>query len=108
MSSRNAYLSVDERSEALLLHEGLGAARAVLQGGERDAGRVVEAARAVLQRGGRLRVEYVECVDPQDLRPRTALAGRTLIAMAVLVGKTRLIDNMVLDIREDGVHDVAL
>jgi len=108
MSSRNAYLSAAERCEALLLHEGLAAARAVVQGGGRDAGRVTAAARAVLQRGARLRVDYVECVDPEDLLPRTTLAGRTLIAVAAFVGKTRLIDNLVLDIRESGVQDVAL
>ena len=108
MSSRNAYLSAAERCEALLLHEGLAAARAVVQGGGRDARRVTAAARAVLQRGAHLCVDYVECVDPEDLRPRTTLAGRTLIAVAAFVGKTRLIDNLVLDIREDGVQDVAL
>ena len=108
MSSRNAYLSPEERREALLLHESLAAARAVVQGGGRDAGRVTAAARAVLQRGTRLRVDYVECVDPEDLLPRTTLWGRTLIAVAAFVGKTRLIDNVVLDIRETGVQDVAL
>lgn len=108
MSSRNAYLSVEDRREALLLHESLRAARAALRAGGRDAATVVQAARAVLQRGARLTVDYVEVVDPETLRPPAVLAGRTLLAVAAFVGGTRLIDNLVVDIRDDGVHDSGL
>lgn len=108
LSSRNAYLGDSERSEALLLHEALEHVRTQLLGGERDAHVLRRALRAVLERGTTLRVDYAEIVDPATLKPVSRLDGRVLCAVAAVVGSTRLIDNLVLDVTGDSVHEVLL
>jgi pantoate--beta-alanine ligase len=105
MSSRNAYLSPAERSEALLLHEALGAGRAVLDAGERDVAPVTARVRAVLGRGRLLQVEYVELVDIETLEPCERVEGDVLLAVAARVGGTRLIDNLMLRVTTSDVQD---
>ncbi len=92
MSSRNAYLSPDERARALSLSRGLGAARARFAAGERDAAALVAAARAALD-GQVDRVDYVELRDAETLAPVTRLEREGVLLIAAFVGKTRLIDN---------------
>jgi len=92
MSSRNAYLSPEERKDALSLSQGLAAAEALCKSGERDAARLVETARA----GLRGRVDYVELRDAESLETVETVAAPAVLALAVFVGKTRLIDNRVL------------
>jgi pantoate--beta-alanine ligase len=94
MSSRNAYLSPDERREALSLSRALAAAQAAFTGGERDAGRLVEAARAQLSPIGR--VDYVELRDAESLETVAEVRAPAVLALAVFIGKTRLLDNLVL------------
>jgi pantoate--beta-alanine ligase len=108
MSSRNAYLSPDERRDGLLLHAALGAARATIEAGERRPAAVLERARGVLATGTRLRVDYVEIVDTEALRPLEAIAGQVLVATAASVGATRLIDNVVLDVQGGHVRESEL
>jgi pantoate--beta-alanine ligase len=108
LSSRNAYLDAAQRSEALLLHGALATARQLLEAGERDPARVQEAMRARLSRGAELRVDYVALVDPATLRPREQLEGRVLVAVAAWVGRTRLLDNLVLEVQGDRVREVGL
>ncbi len=108
LSSRNAYLDASARAEALLLHESLQCAHARVRNGERDAARVRDAMRDVLKRGARLGVDYVELVDTESLRALDELAGRVLIAVAATVDGTRLIDNLVLDVRRDAVREATL
>ena len=108
MSSRNAYLDADERAEALLLHESLRRARQLVQDGERDAARLRQAMRQTLGRGARLDIDYVEVVETPTLRALEQLDGRVLIAVAAAVRGTRLIDNLVLDVRGDDVREVSL
>ncbi len=95
MSSRNAYLSQDERPRALSLSRGLREAQALARGGARDARTIVTAVRQALQAAG-VREDYVELVDSETLTPLSALApgqvGRLLVA--AFVGTTRLIDNV--------------
>lgn len=97
MSSRNAYLSVEERERALALSRGLFAARALFAAGERAADRLVQRVRKELEAVDAA-IDYVEVVDAATLEPQ---AGRTLatpavIAVAASIGATRLIDNVTL------------
>jgi len=97
MSSRNAYLSPEERERALALSRGLGAARSLLQGGSRESAALVGAVRRELEAAG-LREDYVELVDATTLRPLPVVASgqQARLLVAAFVGNTRLIDNQAL------------
>ncbi|RKH58508.1 pantoate--beta-alanine ligase [Corallococcus aberystwythensis] len=97
MSSRNAYLSADERRRALALSKGIRAAQGLLASGTRDTGALVEAARRELQAAD-LREDYVEVRDAGTLAPLVTVApGQTArMLVAAFSGTTRLIDNMPL------------
>lgn len=96
MSSRNAYLSAAERTAARCLATALAAAREACDGGERDAGRLLASARAVLAAEPLARIDYVELVDADSLEPVEHLDRLGVLALAVFIGRTRLIDNTVL------------
>lgn len=98
LSSRNVYLSPDERLAAAAIPRCLEAAQEAIRGGERDPGRIVEASRAVLEAEPLLRVDYVELVDTAHLQPAVAVEGALLLAVAVFAGKTRLIDNAIVNV----------
>jgi pantoate--beta-alanine ligase len=95
LSSRNAYLSSDERVRALGLRKALRAAEAAVDGGERDGSAVLRAARVELDRAG-IEPEYLELRSASDLSPVERVNGTTLLAVAAWVGKARLIDNVIL------------
>ncbi len=97
MSSRNSYLSAAERVTALSLSRALEAARAARERGEIDARALVRAAREELARERGLVVEYVECRDADTLEEITTLSAPAVIAIAARIGRTRLIDNVVLE-----------
>lgn len=94
LSSRNAYLSPAERQAALALSTGLRWAEKAVAAGERDSARIVAGVRAVLEREPLARIDYVEAVDPETLEPAAEVRGEVLLALAVFVGPTRLIDNV--------------
>jgi pantoate--beta-alanine ligase len=101
MSSRNAYLSADERARAAALHRALQAASAALSTGVASAA-ALDAARAELDRAG-IEPEYLEIRDAEDLSPLPSLNGRrAVIAVAAHVGPARLIDNIVIDPSTEG------
>jgi pantoate--beta-alanine ligase len=95
LSSRNAYLSPEERERALGLSRALRAAEATVAGGERDAAAVLAAARAELDAHG-VDPEYLELRTATDLSPVQRVNGSTLLAVAARVGRARLIDNTIL------------
>ena len=95
MSSRNAYLSPDQRRSALALSQGLAAAAAAAAAGERSTAALVAAARAPLE-AAQLRIDYVELRDATELTDLTHLDRPAVLAIAAFVGATRLIDNRVL------------
>jgi pantoate--beta-alanine ligase len=95
MSSRNAYLSPEERSRALDLSRTLLAARTRALHGETDAARLEADARAQLSAAG-LSVDYVEAVDAESMRRVSTVAPGVALAAAIRIGKTRLIDNVFL------------
>jgi pantoate--beta-alanine ligase len=96
LSSRNAYLSAEQRRAALALSRGLAAAEARVQAGERDATEIVDAARAVLAAEPLVRVDYCELRDAVELHELAKLERPGVLALAAFVGTTRLIDNRVL------------
>ncbi len=109
MSSRNAYLGPAERAQAAALYRALGAARALLESGERDPRRVEAAAMDVLRRASVTRIDYVELRSAGDLSTLEAAKGHAILAIAAYAGNTRLIDNMVFDVRDGAVEsDIAL
>jgi pantoate--beta-alanine ligase len=92
-SSRNAYLSTEERAEAVALSRGLAAARVALRRGERSGPRLRRIVQGVLRRYPRVREDYVAVVDAATLEPVRTVRGRILLAVAARVGRARLIDN---------------
>lgn len=96
MSSRNRYLSPEERQSALTLSQGLSTARQLFATGERDGAALIAAAREAMDADPRVRVDYVELVDAETLEPVQQVGQPALLAVAALLGKTRLIDNTVL------------
>jgi pantoate--beta-alanine ligase len=98
LSSRNAYLSPEERAAALAIPRGLSAAVAAFAGGERDAGALAALVRERVTRVA-TSVDYVDVANPDTLRvlaPGERTAERALLALAIRLGSTRLIDNVVL------------
>jgi pantoate--beta-alanine ligase len=96
MSSRNAYLTKDERAQAPALFRALEHGRGLYEAGERDALRVVEAVNERIARESSARVQYVAAVDSETLEDVAVLRPGTMLAVAAVLGATRLIDNVVL------------
>lgn len=101
MSSRNTYLSEEERRSALSLYHSLKLAERLVLGGEKDPERIRKLVKEYIERFPHNRVQYVEIVDPETLRPVDKIKGPVLLALAVFVGKTRLIDNRVIRPQEE-------
>lgn len=93
MSSRNRYLSPSQRKSALVLIGSLRHARDLVRGGERDAAKIQAMAVEMISSTPECAVDYVEIVDPDTLCPVDRIDGRAVMALAVKVGSTRLIDN---------------
>jgi pantoate--beta-alanine ligase len=96
LSSRNAYLSDEERRSARSLSRSLDAARSLVDEGERDAARVERVMRDLLDRTAGVDVEYAAVVDPERFTRVERIEGPSLAAVAARVGRTRLIDNAIL------------
>jgi len=96
-SSRNTYLNKEERQAALILSKSLEKGREAIEAGEHDSQRVVDIIRRSLETEPLARVDYVEVVDFENIQRTPVIAGETLVAIAVYVGKTRLIDNFIVN-----------
>ena len=96
LSSRNVYLSADQRGRALVLSRALREVEKAFQSGERDANTLAQCGRVAIAGEPNVRLDYFEIVDPDTLDPVVRIAGRALVAVAAFVGATRLIDNVVL------------
>lgn len=92
-SSRNTYLSAEERKAALVLSRAVKLGQELVQNGEKNADKVVDAMRALIEQEPLARIDYVSAVDGLTMLPVHEINGGELIAMAVYIGKTRLIDN---------------
>jgi pantoate--beta-alanine ligase len=96
LSSRNIYLSLAERVQALVLSRAIRQVEALAAGGERDSGALIEAARQSFAAEPDVRVDYIELVNWATLEPVEIAAPGSLFAVAAWVGATRLIDNTIL------------
>jgi pantoate--beta-alanine ligase len=98
MSSRNNYLSTEERKSALSLSRSLRMAEEMIHKGERSADVLIASIRKEIESRPGTKIDYVSIVHPETLRPLDRIEGRAVIALAVFVGKTRLIDNVIIEI----------
>ena len=97
-SSRNTYLNDEERKAALVLSKAVFHGKEMMEKGERDAETVLKAMRGMIESESLAKIDYVEMVDADSIEPLTKAGGRGLTAMAVYIGKTRLIDNFIMEI----------
>jgi pantoate--beta-alanine ligase len=97
MSSRNIYLDPQQRQAATVLFRALSAAKEAYQNGERNADKLRQTMKDVLASEPLAQMQYVSCADYDTLEELETVNGKTLLSMAVFMGKTRLIDNFVLE-----------
>ena len=97
MSSRNRYLSPDARRRAVTLYESLCLAESMIRAGKRDVGEIREKMLEILTPHPEHAVDYVAFVEPLTLSPVTEITGSVAILLAVRIGETRLIDNILID-----------
>ena len=96
-SSRNTYLNEEERTAALVLSRAIFLGEELIKQGERDAETVLSAMREIILAEPLARIDYVEMVDADTMETIRQAKGRTLVAIAVWIGTTRLIDNFILE-----------
>jgi pantoate--beta-alanine ligase len=97
LSSRNIYLSPEEKSRALALNQGLRDAQAAWASGERGGDALRAILRKPIEASSPTRIDYAEVVSQATLAPVDQVEGPAVLAVAVFYGKTRLIDNLLLD-----------
>ena len=96
-SSRNTYLSAEEREAALVLSRAVRLGEKLIAEGERDVTRLIDAMKAEIQTTPLARIDYVSAVNLDTLEALDRLEGTVLVAMAVYIGRTRLIDNFIAE-----------
>ncbi|MBU5479169.1 pantoate--beta-alanine ligase [Eubacterium sp. MSJ-13] len=96
-SSRNTYLNEDERKAALVLSRSLKEGRKLVEDGEKDAAKVKKTITDIIEKEPLAKIDYVEVVDWNTLEPVEKIDGPVLTAIAVYIGKTRLIDNFIIE-----------
>jgi pantoate--beta-alanine ligase len=107
ISSRNLYLSPDEQASAAVIHRALAQAKNTFKEGERSASRIMDVVRSTIESEPRARLDYVSVSDVDTLEPVERIDERpTLIAVAAYIGKTRLIDNTIVNKvkKKDATH----
>ena len=97
VSSRNKYLSPEQRKDAVLIYKSLQKAREMLAGGVKDAETIIAQMRSILASNPSINIEYISIVDTEMLRDMPRITKKALIAVAVRIGSTRLIDNILVD-----------
>jgi pantoate--beta-alanine ligase len=97
MSSRNQYLSENERKYAAYLYKSLQKCRQMAAEGEKDSDKIAAQMRRILNNVPSIKIEYISIVDAETLEPMKQLGSKVLAAVAVRIGTTRLIDNVLLD-----------
>jgi len=97
VSSRNKYLTEEERKDSALIYKSLEKCREMIESGTKDTETIVAAMREVLSRAPSIQIQYVSIVDAETLQSLDKVHGRVLAAVAAQLGKARLIDNIVVD-----------
>ncbi len=93
LSSRNSYLSARDKQDALVLSRSLDLARDLVRKGQRGCRRIISQMKSLINSNPRARIDYLAIVDPDTLKPLDKIRDKCLVALAVRIGKTRLIDN---------------
>ena len=94
LSSRNSYLSSEERKQALSLYQSLNLAKKLIKSGERDSKKIKDKMRRFILNEPKAKIDYISINDSEMLEPLKKIKGNILISLAVKIGKTRLIDNI--------------
>lgn len=97
-SSRNTYLNQQERQAALVLSKAIRFGEEQMKQGERDAEVILSGMKAIIEKEPLAKIDYVEMTDADSIETITKAEGRVLVAMAVYIGKTRLIDNFIYEV----------
>jgi pantoate--beta-alanine ligase len=109
LSSRNAFLTEEEKRAATVIYRALSRAKEAYKAGERSGSRLLETVRGVVASEPLARLDYVSATDAETLENLEKLDDRTvLVALAVYLGKTRLIDNIILNRKKNGSSTAAL
>jgi len=98
MSSRNVYLTPEERKAAPTLYQALREGERLIRGGERNPNVVLQTVRQQIERAKVFRLDYLELLSYPDLEPLDAIGGKVILAVAAWLGRTRLIDNTIIEI----------
>ncbi len=96
LSSRNVYLNKAQKLEALVISKALYLAKSLIAHGQRDAGRLIQRIKELISKKKHVKIDYVEIVDLEKLKPIKKINQDCLICLAVKIGKTRLIDNFLI------------
>ncbi|MBN1764842.1 MAG: pantoate--beta-alanine ligase [Sedimentisphaerales bacterium] len=97
MSSRNRYLNPEQRRQSLCLFEALSLARELVCGGQANSAIIIEHMQEIITSHSEVRIDYISIVDNTLLQPLLKIDRPALIALAVYIGRTRLIDNIIVD-----------
>jgi len=96
MSSRNTYLNEKERKDALVLYQALNLAKDLIKSGITDSGKIIDRLRRFIKKKKNVKIDYISVVDMDNLNPVKKVSKKCLIALAVWIGRTRLIDNIIV------------
>ena len=96
MSSRNSYLTPEEKQQATVLYQSLLWGKAMIEQGETDPNQIITVLQNKIKQTLNINIDYIQVVCPTTLTPLETVTGQAVIALAVFVGKTRLIDNIVI------------
>ncbi|MBA7694406.1 Pantothenate synthetase [subsurface metagenome] len=100
LSSRNKYLTQEERKAALILSKSLKEAQSMMEKGQRDSAAIIKEMKEIIGREPLAKIDYVEIVDMDKLNPVDKIEKKALVAMSIFIGKIRLIDNTILRTKE--------
>ncbi|MDP3041208.1 MAG: pantoate--beta-alanine ligase [Candidatus Omnitrophota bacterium] len=96
LSSRNEYLGEQERKDALVLFRALNLAKVLIRGGAKDTVRIISRLKQLINKHKNVKIDYIAVMDSMNLKPLKRVTGNSLVALAVYIGKTRLIDNILI------------
>jgi pantoate--beta-alanine ligase len=99
MSSRNIYLNKEERESAGCIYKALQIAKGLFNSGERDSGKIINRIKRVVNSRDNVKIDYATIVDTKKLESMKKISGEALIAIAVKIGNTRLIDNIIVNVK---------
>lgn len=101
MSSRNEYLNEKEKESAAILYQALKKAEGLFSVGERNAKKIIDSIRGLIKTVDTAKIDYIKIVDTNSLEDIDEIKNEALIALAVSIGKTRLIDNIIVGAQND-------